>query len=95
MGGDDTLCPTSTPKPPTPQNRRLRAGRTISLGGDTLVPRRDLAAELGMTDKALARLNLPTVYLARVAHVRRDESLKEIAGRARRRHEPQRRARTT
>jgi hypothetical protein len=71
--------------------RRLVAGRSIAIGDDTLIPRRQLAAELGMTDQAIARLNLRTVIIARVAHVMRNASLQEIASRAKRRHEPPRR----
>jgi len=70
-----------------------RARQHIKLpDGDVLIPRDEFATELGISERGAARLNLETLYIGGVAFVRRDASLKEVAERARRRHEP--RART-
>jgi hypothetical protein len=61
----------------------------ISLpGGDMLVPRRDFAEEIGVSERTLIRLNLPTVYVGGVAHVTRDGSLAVIASGVHRRNQP-------
>jgi hypothetical protein len=62
----------------------------ISLpGGDMLVPRRDFAEkEIGVSERTLIRLNLPTVYIGGVAHVARDGSLAVIASGVQRRNQP-------
>jgi hypothetical protein len=64
--------------------------------GDTLEPRREFARDtLGVCDKTAQRMNLPTTYIANVAYVARNASLKIIAERIQRRgQQPQRRRRT-
>jgi hypothetical protein len=56
--------------------------------GDVLMPRAKFARSIGLSDDTVRDMNLPTVIVAAVAHVRRDASLKEIASRAKRRNEP-------
>jgi hypothetical protein len=56
--------------------------------GDVLMPRIKFARLIGMSDDSVRDMNLPTVIVAAVAHVRRDASLKEIASRVKRRNEP-------
>jgi hypothetical protein len=56
--------------------------------GETLEPRIKFAARVGISDKTAQRLNLPTVFIAAVAYVKRNASLELLASRARRRNEP-------
>jgi hypothetical protein len=74
---------------PTTAARRVRP--RIQLADDILMPRRDFADELGVTDRTCRRLNLPTTYVGNVAHVLRNASLDIIAQTVRRRNQPQRR----
>jgi hypothetical protein len=68
--------------------------RPIQLSDDVLMPRRDFARDvLGVSDRTVARMNLPTTYVGNVAHVLRDASLRVLAERVRRRNEPQQRRR--
>jgi hypothetical protein len=60
----------------------------IQLAGDVLVPRREFAQELGITDKTAQRKDLPTTYIGNVAYVPREESRRIIAETVRRRNEP-------
>jgi hypothetical protein len=60
--------------------------------GEILTPRAQFAAQvLDVSDKTAARMNLPTVYIGGVAYVKRDASLKTVAGRVKLRNEPSRR----
>jgi hypothetical protein len=57
--------------------------------GDYLEPRYKFAEEvLGVCDKTVARMNLPTTYVSNVAMVKHGASLKIIAEGVRRRNEP-------
>jgi hypothetical protein len=56
-----------------------------------LIPRREFADILGITDKTASRMGLPTTYLSNIAHVPKNESLRIVAARIRRPN--QRRAR--
>jgi hypothetical protein len=74
--------------------QRLRAGRRILIEGEWWWPRKEIAAEIGITDRAAARLKWPTAYIGRVAHCPHDASLKKIADdvKAGRRHKRSRSA---
>lgn len=51
----------------------------ISLpNGRVLMPRAKLAGEIGIVDKTIARLGLPTKYIGGVAYVDRDRALERI-----------------
>jgi hypothetical protein len=63
-------------------------------GGDYLMPRVDFAASIGVTDKTVSRMNLPTTYIGNVAYIRHNEGLQALAARVRCRHEPQKKRRT-
>ena len=54
-----------------------------------MVPRKVLAETLGVSDKTVSRMNLATVYIGLVAHVKEKASLQDIADKARRRNQPQ------
>jgi hypothetical protein len=56
---------------------------------DYLEPRVDFAASIGVTDKTVSRMNLPTTYIGNVAYIRHNEGLQALAARVRCRHEPQ------
>ena len=75
------------------QTRHTRA--SISLpDGEILIPRAQFAADvLKVSDKTAARMNLPTTYIGGVAYVKRDASLKSVAGRVKQRNELARRRR--
>jgi hypothetical protein len=70
----------------TPAAARSGPGRHIDLPtNDTLMPRREFAKDvLGVTDKTASRMNLPTTYIGNVAHVQKNESLRQVAATARR-----------
>jgi hypothetical protein len=57
--------------------------------GDYLEPRTEFAAELGVTDRTAARLNLPTTYIGNVAYIAHNASMAIIAGGIRRPNQPQ------
>lgn len=64
----------------------------IVIEGETWKPRDDFAADdLHVNPKTVQRMNLRTLYVGNVAHVPVEESLREIAARARRRQEPAKR----
>ena len=46
--------------------------------GKVLTPRAKLAGEIGIVDKTIARMGLPTKYIGGVAYVDRDRALSEI-----------------
>jgi hypothetical protein len=68
-----------------------KARPRIELAHDTLVPRREFAETIGVTDRTARRMNLPTTYIGNVAYVARNASLKIVAEQVRRRNEPPRR----
>jgi hypothetical protein len=86
----------TTTAPLLPPQQRLGKLERPSIelpDGETLKPRAQFAAAIGVSDKTAARLNLPTTYVGCVAYVAVNASLKQIAARVRRRNEPIRRRR--
>lgn len=84
--------PITIDTPRSPRRRHVR--RHIEIDGDVLVPRSEFAADiLGVSDKTAQRLNLPTTYVANVAYVAREASLKIIGEHVRRRNQPPHRRR--
>jgi hypothetical protein len=75
----------------TPAARRVRHRPHIQIDGDTWKPRSEFAHGELNSEKTVARMNLRTAYIAGVAYDPVQESLREIAARARRRNEPPRR----
>jgi len=66
----------------------------IKLPNDTAIPRIDFAHNrLGVSEKTAARLNLPTIYVAGIAYVLLNASLKIVADKATRRNQPAKRRR--
>jgi hypothetical protein len=62
--------------------------------GEDLVPRSDFAEhEIGVAEKTLKRLNLPTTYVGGKAYVARIASLQIVADSVRRRNQPPQRRR--
>lgn len=59
--------------------------------GKTLTPQIKFAAKIGACEKTVQRMNFETVYIAGVAYVEEERSLKELVDRARRRNEPAKR----
>jgi hypothetical protein len=74
-------------------SRRETAPDITLPNGKTLTPRVRFAAEIGACDKTVARMNFATAYIAGLAYIERESCLQELAGRARRRNEPQKRRR--
>jgi len=71
---------------------RRRDRPSIALpNGDTLEPRRKLAARLNLSERTVARMGLPTTYVGNVAHHPVNESLNILAGRIKRPTQPRRR----
>ena len=66
---------------------RERTVRVIKLADDDLVPRRDFAGELGVSERTTLRMDLPTTYIGNVAYILRGASLQIIAESVRRRHQ--------
>jgi hypothetical protein len=63
--------------------------------GDVLTPRKAFAEEtIGVSERTVMRMNLPTVYLSNVAFVKQRASLQIIADRAERKNQPSKRHRT-
>jgi hypothetical protein len=63
-------------KPPGRKAGKPQPRKHISLpDGDILIPREELAAELGVTDRTLRSLPLPVTYLSNRAYVKRTEAL--------------------
>ena len=61
-------------------------------GGETLKPRKDFAHDdLGVCERTVVRMNLPTVYVGGIAHIARNASLKIVADLVRRRNQPAKR----
>jgi hypothetical protein len=66
----------------SPDAGRRGPGRNIQLPtGDTLMPRRQFAEDIGVTDRTARRMDLPTTYIGNVAHVLKNESLRVVADR--------------
>ena len=86
---------TITPSPPTRRWLSPKDRPSIILSnGRRLEPRVKVAEELGMSERSVRRMNPPTTYLANVAYIDRDETLKLIgAGLKRRDKNPRRRRR--
>jgi hypothetical protein len=61
--------------------------------GETLMPRTRFADHVKLSEDTLRKLNLPTVYVGGVAHVKKNASLMLIADGAKRRNEPPKRRR--
>jgi hypothetical protein len=95
--GSAAVTDISTSAPLSPPHRLTKLERpTIELpDGETLKPRAKFAAEIGVSDKTAARLNLPTTYVGCVAYVAVNASLKQIAARIKRRNQPTVRRRST
>ena len=69
---------------PSTQRRRGPAMRRhIQTPDDELVPRDDLSAETGMSPRSGARRFKRVVYIAGVAYVPRQASLRDLAGQVR------------
>jgi hypothetical protein len=82
--------------PATAARRRPRVRESIALpDGEVLDPRQKFARDIGVSDKTIARMNLPTVYISNVAHVKRNASLQILADSAQRRNQPQKPRRTS
>ena len=80
-----------------PRQRMRREDRpSITLpNGKVLEPRVKFASDLGLSEKTVTRMNVPTTYIGCVAYVDRDEGLKQIGARVKRRNEPPVRHRLT
>ena len=62
--------------------------------GETLVLRQDFARDvIGVCDRSVIRLNLPTTYIGGKAYVARNESLKIVAEQLQRKNQPPKRRR--
>ena len=79
-----------TAVPATTTTSRTRKRPILQIDGNTWKPREAFATDLGVSEKTAQRLNLKTMYVGGVAYVPVEESLREIASRARRRNEPSR-----
>jgi hypothetical protein len=80
----------------TPSHRKVRKQDRPSIAlpdGEVLEPRVRFAASVGLAEKTLLPLNLPTTLIGSCAYVKRNASLELIAARAKRRNEPTRRRR--
>jgi hypothetical protein len=55
---------------------------------DFLEPRAAFADFIGVTDKTVQRMDVPTTYIGLVAYVPHNESLNILASRAKRRNQP-------
>jgi hypothetical protein len=63
--------------------------RRIDLpNGDFLEPRAEFANGIGVCDRTVARMNLPTTRIGGVCYVSHNASLEIIAARAQRRNQP-------
>jgi hypothetical protein len=91
-----------SPMQPTPSDnptvkggrRRHRAPDAIALpDGEVLVPRRKFAEDLGISERTLSRLDLPTTFVGGIAYCKQKAGLKIIGDSAQRRNRPQKRRR--
>jgi hypothetical protein len=75
--------------PPRPRMRRREDRPSITLpNGKVLEPRVKFAGDVGLSEKTVRRMNLPTTYIGCVAYIDRDEALKQIGACVKRRNEP-------
>ena len=78
-----------TPSPPRPRKKRREDRPSITLpNGKVLDPRIKFADSVGLSEKSVVRLNVPTTYIGAVAYVDRDEGLRQLAATLKRRNEP-------
>ena len=75
------------------KTNRRRVDQIALPDGDKLVPRELFANEVGVSDRTARRMDLPTVFVAGFAFVKRSASLQVIADKVKRRNEPQKRLR--
>jgi hypothetical protein len=81
-------------KIPNPHSRRGKRVDQIALpDGDALVPREVFANEVGVSDRTARRMDLPTVFVAGFAFVKRNASLQVIADKVKRKNMPPKRRR--
>jgi hypothetical protein len=72
--------------------RRSKKRPHIKLADDVLLPRKKFAEEeLGVSEKTVTRMNLPTTYIGNLAYVARNASLQVVAEQVRRRNQPPKR----
>ena len=73
-----------------PRGRMRREDRpSITLpDGRVLDPRVKFADDVGLSEKTVTRMNVPTTYIGGVAYVDRGASLKQIGAGVKRRNEP-------
>ena len=75
-------------------SRPRRRIAEIQIPGDVLVPRADFARDVvGVCERTIVRLNVPTTYIGGVAYVAKNAGLKIVASTVRRRNEPVRKRR--
>jgi hypothetical protein len=74
-----------------PRNYRPKPRPDITIAGKVWKPRVNLANKLGFTDRTAQRMNWRTTYIAGVAYCPEEESLADLAAKARRRNEPAKR----
>ena len=68
---------------------RTKTRPHLQIDGQTWKPRDSFAVDdLGVSPKTAQRMNFRTTYVGGVAYVPVEESLREVAARARRRNEP-------
>jgi hypothetical protein len=80
-----------TAEPPLTRPKRRPSIPTPD--GDSLDPRAVFAENIGASEKTVARMNLPTTYVAGIAYVKRNASLQIIANGVKRRNQPSTRRR--
>ena len=62
-----------------------RQHRHVPLEGDILVPRREFAHDLSVSERTTARWRLPTTYLGNTAYIARNAGMKIVTETLRRR----------
>jgi len=81
--------------PPRPRMRREDRPSITLPDGTVLDPRAKFAGDVGLSEKTVTRMNVPTTYIGNVAYVDRFASLKQIGAHVKRRNEPPVRRRST
>ena len=61
---------------PTVKRYTRHRRRRISIDGDELIPRSELAEELGITERTLQKLRVPVTSIGNVAYLRRNATIK-------------------
>jgi hypothetical protein len=74
--------------PNTASRYRPKPRLHITIEGEEWEPRSDFATRIGVVDRTVARMNLRTTFIGGLAYVPVMESLRDVAARAHRRHEP-------